>query len=64
MSVDADHETLIELVVVPVATRLLGAVGAMVSLGGGGAGQAPVGELTLACAERLPAASYASTASV
>ena len=47
--------------VAPVAAKLPGAVGAVVSLVGGGGGQALVGELMLACAEWLPAASYAST---
>jgi hypothetical protein len=61
LSVDADHDTETEVVVAPVAARLPGAVGGEVSLVGGGGGHALVGELTVACVERLPAASYAST---
>ena len=52
---------MIEFVVAAVAARPLGTVGAWVSAGGG---QALVEAVMLDLAERLPAASYASTAIV
>ena len=61
MSVDALQPSVIELVVAAVAASPAGTVGACVSAG---AGQALVEAVMLDLAERLPAASYASTASV
>ena len=61
LSVEAVQATVTEFDVVPVACRPLGAVGACVSAGGG---HGPVEAVIVPLAERLPAASYASTASV
>jgi hypothetical protein len=64
LSVDAVQATVTELAVAAVACNPPGSVGGCVSAVGGGGAQALVGALILACEERLPAASYASTASV
>ena len=64
LSVAAVQATVIELAVAPVARNPLGTVGGCVSELGGGGGHGLVGALILACEECLPAASYASTASV
>jgi hypothetical protein len=53
LSVDASQATEIDVVVAAVTWKLPGIVGACVSAAGR---HALVGELTVACAERLPAA--------
>jgi hypothetical protein len=58
LSVDAVHETEIDVCVEPVAARLVGVVGGVVSK------HALVEALIDAFVDRLPAASTASTASV
>jgi hypothetical protein len=58
LSVEADHDTEIDVCVGPVAARLPGVVGACASV------HALVDAVTDALAERLPDASNASTANV
>jgi hypothetical protein len=57
LSVDGTHETVIDVCVDPVTVRAVGVVGGVVSA------HALVDAVSEVLAERLPAASYASTAS-
>ena len=57
MSVEAVHDKLVDVVVVPEATKEVGAVGAVVSVGG----DRVTTVATLLAAEIFPAASFALT---
>ena len=63
-SFEANHETLIDVAVAPLVETLCGALGGVESVGGDGpaATHGVVDAWMVAFFERLPAASYASTA--